>query len=79
MRAFIVKIDKEQCKGCCLCVDFCPQNVLELSDAFNKTGCHFVEIVVQDRCIGCKRCILVCPDTAIELYQLEGNEKSKKI
>lgn len=51
---------KEWCKGCGICVAFCPRSVLILKD--NK-----VEISDFDSCIQCGQCELRCPDFAIYL------------
>ena len=54
-------IDREWCKGCGICVHFCPKNVLEL-DEEDK-----VVAVRREDCICCKMCELRCPDLAIEI------------
>ena len=42
------------CKGCGLCVDACPKQVLVLAqDKINKKGHHPVEAAKPDHCIGC--------------------------
>ncbi len=64
-------INSEVCKGCGLCVDVCPKNVLEITDKVNIKG-HFP--VVQARpedCIHCSICCIVCPDVAITIIKLE--------
>ncbi|MBU1022649.1 4Fe-4S binding protein, partial [bacterium] len=30
--------DEDRCKGCSLCVEFCPVNVLRLADRINAMG-----------------------------------------
>ena len=40
---FEVQIDKERCKGCELCVHFCPRNVLKMAAQFNAKGLRFAE------------------------------------
>ncbi|ABR48787.1 4Fe-4S ferredoxin, iron-sulfur binding domain protein [Alkaliphilus metalliredigens QYMF] len=50
----------EWCKGCNICVGFCPKNVLELEH-------DKVSIKNKDLCIKCGQCELRCPDYAIYL------------
>ena len=56
------------CKGCGLCVDACPKNLLCLApDKINNKGHHPVEITDQDACIGCAFCATMCPDCIIKV------------
>ena len=50
----------EWCKGCGICVYFCPRSVLIIKDSK-------VEINDIDSCIKCGQCELRCPDFAIYL------------
>jgi len=54
-------VNRDWCKGCGICVSFCPQGVLEL-DGLEKG----VAARPQDR-ICCNLCELRCPDLAIEV------------
>ena len=56
-----VVINWEECKGCSLCVDACPKNVLELSDTFNKHGYH-PSVYIGEGCTGCGICFYQCPE-----------------
>lgn len=47
------------CKGCGLCVEFCPGNVL----ALNQEG--KAEVVQEKECVNCGFCEYHCPDFAI--------------
>jgi 2-oxoglutarate ferredoxin oxidoreductase subunit delta len=60
-----IYIDKEICKGCGLCIHFCPKGVFELSEKRNKKGHNFSEAVHPEKCILCKNCEINCPDLAI--------------
>jgi len=54
-------IHREWCKGCGICVHFCPKKVLELDDSDK------VVVVRAESCVACKLCELRCPDLAIEV------------
>jgi len=74
MADIIVKIDASKCKGCYLCVDACPKNVLAAGkDTHNKSGYFAVGAVDMSACIGCANCALMCPDGAIGIYKSSGD------
>ncbi len=56
-----LEINTEWCKGCGICVAFCPKNVLELNRKDKS------EAVRLEDCIACMMCELRCPDLAIEV------------
>jgi 2-oxoglutarate ferredoxin oxidoreductase subunit delta len=65
-----VVINEDRCKGCALCVDACPKNVLALAERkVNVHGYPYVEAVNADDCIGCASCGIVCPDGCITVYR----------
>ncbi|MFO7881850.1 MAG: 4Fe-4S binding protein [Kosmotogaceae bacterium] len=64
-----VEIDKERCKGCGLCIEYCPKNVLSFSEKFNSKGYHPAHQHDMENCIGCGFCYMMCPDTAITVYK----------
>ena len=54
-----LKIQTNRCKGCSVCVTFCPKKVL----ALNEVG--KIKVVDEASCIKCKQCEIRCPDYAI--------------
>ena len=66
-----VKIDKEQCKGCEFCIEYCPRDVLELSPDFNRKGYHYPIILKQGACVDCGLCEMICPEFSIFVVATE--------
>jgi len=64
-----VRILREYCKGCGLCVDICPVKCLRMSDDITSAGVRPAEVVETVDCTGCLQCHTVCPDAAIEVYE----------
>jgi 2-oxoglutarate ferredoxin oxidoreductase subunit delta len=65
-----IVIDQGLCKGCMLCVNVCPQHLIEVSEKLNEEGYQPAEFNDSEgRCTACKLCALICPDVAIEVYR----------
>ncbi len=62
----------ERCKGCTWCVEFCPRDVLEVSDDINTKGYHPPRAVRPEACVSCGLCELLCPEFAIYVVETEG-------
>ena len=56
-----VSIDREWCKGCGICVAFCPEEALDFDEEGKARWAH------PEKCSRCGMCELRCPDLAIEL------------
>jgi 2-oxoglutarate ferredoxin oxidoreductase subunit delta len=80
-----IVIDKERCKGCGLCIIFCPKKQISISDELNKKGYYpaaFAEESAENpemvECTGCALCGTMCPDVAIEVYRQDKSESKDK-
>ncbi|MBE3579645.1 MAG: 4Fe-4S binding protein [Caldanaerobacter subterraneus] len=60
MRLHIIK---EWCKGCGICVGFCPRKVLEIKG-------DKVHLIDEEKCIKCGICETYCPDYAIYIEEV---------
>ena len=56
-----IKINVKWCKGCGICVAFCPKKCLSLNE--NEK----IQLHAPEDCIKCGMCELRCPDLAIFL------------
>jgi 2-oxoglutarate ferredoxin oxidoreductase subunit delta len=76
----ILLIDKDRCKGCGICVEVCPKEILYLdNDVINTLGYH--PIAVGDGCIACGFCATLCPDVVFSIYKgvREGDMVGKAV
>ena len=54
-------IKRNWCKGCGICVAFCPKKTLELDEWEKAVAAR------PEDCVCCRLCELRCPDLAIEV------------
>ena len=64
-----IQIDRELCKGCQLCMEFCPKAVISLHTRVNAAGYIPAMPSNMAECTGCGVCAIVCPEVAIEVYR----------
>ena len=57
------------CKGCGLCIEFCPTKVFEADDEGRPIVAH------PEQCTGCGWCEWHCPDFAISVKRIDGKEE----
>ena len=69
-----VHINRELCKGCRFCVEFCPRHVLHESAEMNKKGYRVVSARQANACLDCGLCELVCPEFAITVKPVEEDD-----
>jgi 2-oxoglutarate ferredoxin oxidoreductase subunit delta len=66
-----VTIFPNWCKGCNLCIEFCPTDVLEQGDDGRVIVAH------PEQCTACRWCERHCPDFAIFVSDLESEEEAE--
>jgi 2-oxoglutarate ferredoxin oxidoreductase subunit delta len=69
-KSYVHIVRERYCKGCNICVTFCPKHVLSLRGG--KVWAESPEL-----CIGCTMCELRCPDFAIEIREMGEEELSR--
>jgi len=69
----IVHINEERCKDCSFCIEFCPRDVLEKSDRFNKKGYNVVRVAAgrKEFCVACRHCEDICPEFALWIEEVK--------
>lgn len=72
---FRLRIDKERCKGCVLCVVACGRGLLRMASGLNRRGQRYAEHVREGTCSGCKDCAELCPEGAIEIEKVDDIDK----
>jgi 2-oxoglutarate ferredoxin oxidoreductase subunit delta len=55
-----VEIQRERCKKCYICVEFCPRGAI-------RGGEDGFPVVDEEKCNQCGLCEMYCPDFAIQV------------
>lgn len=63
------------CKGCGLCMEKCPKQVMAWSDKLGFFGTPAVTVKDPEGCIACGICEQVCPDCAIYVERKKPEKK----
>lgn len=66
-----IVINRKWCKGCEICVEFCPKKVLAMEG-------EKAVVVALEECSRCLLCELRCPDFAIEVFDLRPKKEKKE-
>lgn len=76
-----IKIDKQRCKACYLCIVNCPNGLIKVSAEINEKGVKPVLFFGgkparlrgvscgAGGCTGCAMCAVICPDGCIKVYR----------
>ena len=67
---FELRLTREWCKGCDICVKMCPERCLALDAE------QLVELTHPERCTGCRVCEWLCPDFAIDVIRPSAQKMS---
>lgn len=67
----MIRIDERYCKGCGICIRFCPKQILIISKEVNSRGYYTPCVVEAGECTNCHQCELFCPDFAIFVVEEE--------
>ncbi|MDD5174668.1 MAG: 4Fe-4S dicluster domain-containing protein [Candidatus Omnitrophota bacterium] len=63
-----IRINKDRCKGCYLCIVNCPNSLIKIEDELNAKGVK-PAVFSGGKCTGCAMCALICPEFIIEVYK----------
>lgn len=61
-----IEINEKFCKGCYICIEFCPAKVLKMKGMV-------ASVEKPEACIACLQCELRCPDFAIKVKAASNN------
>ena len=68
---FFIHVFPDWCKGCAICVAFCPAGVLEMKN-------QKAVVAHPEKCIRCCLCARRCPDFAIGIADETGRVNDKQ-
>lgn len=66
----MLHINENWCKGCAVCVAFCPKQVLTLNEEGKATVAH------AGQCSVCMLCEMRCPDLAITVETESASDEA---
>ena len=70
-----VIINKERCKGCAYCTEYCPTGALKMGDELGPKGYLLARVEDESKCLNCGLCEIICPDYAIHVISGNGDKK----
>jgi 2-oxoglutarate ferredoxin oxidoreductase subunit delta len=76
-KSALVEINENLCKGCEICIEFCPTDVFEKSGKLNRKGYYLPVIAREEACTGCRICELMCPEFGIIITVISKPDEVK--
>jgi 2-oxoglutarate ferredoxin oxidoreductase subunit delta len=73
-----IVVDIERCKGCEVCIEACPTDVIALAGQVNNKGYRYAYMKNPEACTGCTNCAIVCPDGVITVYRMKVESETVK-
>jgi 2-oxoglutarate ferredoxin oxidoreductase subunit delta len=71
-----VYINDNLCKGCDICIEFCPKEVFAASTEVGPRGYFVPAVKKPENCNACLLCEHLCPELAITI--VAGKKSPKK-
>ncbi len=69
-----ISINKDRCKGCSYCVEFCPRKALKMSQEINPKGYVLAAVDDPTKCSNCGLCEIICPEYAVRSLKPKINQ-----
>lgn len=67
------EIEQQLCKGCRLCIEFCPRQCLGLGSEINNLGYQYARFV-NPQCTACGFCYYICPEPgAVKVFKADAH------
>ncbi|MFN2237083.1 MAG: ferredoxin family protein [Anaerolineales bacterium] len=64
-----IEVNERFCKGCELCVEACPKDVIGLDMEHLTSKGYHPAMLIAEGCTGCGICAVICPDAAIQVFR----------